>query len=72
MQKDETEIAIQICLGLIETTVQKAAQIVKASRCCLDAGDVERAFHVALEIEPLICDANSLLQATSAVRRGGE
>lgn len=41
----------------------------RASVCCLDAGDTERAFNISLDVEPLLAEANSLLQAASKIRR---
>jgi hypothetical protein len=46
-----------------------AASLVDTASTLADKGEEERAFEIALEIEPLLHDANTMLQAASILRR---
>ncbi len=69
MMAEDAQTAFKICLSLIATTINEAQVISRASVCCMDAGYIERAFNIFLDAEPLLAEANSLLQAASKIRR---
>lgn len=69
MKREVAEAAVTACIELISSAVGEADAAAKAARQCADAGQSERAFKIALEIEPLLCEANSLLQVAAVIRR---
>lgn len=69
MLKTEVEIALRICISRITAAIDEAKIIARSSACCLEAGDIERAFQIALDVEPLLFDADKLLQAAGTLRR---
>lgn len=69
MKRETAEAAIFACVGLVDATVSEAGAMAKAARHCAEAGQVERAFQIALDIEPLLHEANSLLQAAAVIKR---
>ena len=69
MAAEETQTALRVCLSLIAKTINEAQAICRSSVCCFDAGDIERAFSISLDVEPVLAEANSLLQAASKIRR---
>ena len=69
MKREIAEAAVIACIELISSTVSEADAMAKAARHCAEAGQGERAFQIALDLEPLLDDANSLLQAAAVIRR---
>ena len=64
-----TDAVIKACLDSMAEAVEGAASLAKAARACADAGNVDAAFKIALDIEPLLHEADYLIQAASTVRR---
>lgn len=69
MQRDVAQNALKTCIDLMGQAVEEVDELMKTAKACIELGQIERAFSVALEIEPLLSEANSLLQAASAIRR---
>jgi hypothetical protein len=69
MSNSEVEIALKLCLSRITAAINEAQTIARSSACCSEAGDIERAFQIALDVEPLLFDADKLLQAAGTLRR---
>jgi hypothetical protein len=49
--------------------ITEAASLAGTASTLTQNGEEERAFEIALEIEPLLHDANTMLQAASILRR---
>jgi hypothetical protein len=69
MSQTENEIALKVCLSQITHTIGEAQKIAHLCAACLEANDIDRAFNVALDIEPCLFDADKLLQAAATIRR---
>lgn len=69
MKRDVAESALKACIDLMGKAVGEIDGLMKAAKACVEAGQVERAFHVALDIEPILSEANYLLQAAAVIRR---
>jgi hypothetical protein len=51
--------------------LEQAAAIAKAADACAEAGSVEKAIEVALDIEQLVYEVNTFLNAASLMNRIG-
>lgn len=69
MLTEETQTALKVFLSLIASTVNEIQVICRSSICYLDAGDIERAFNISLNVGPVLPETDSLLQAASKIRR---
>ena len=69
MKREIEEAAVVACIELISSTVGEANAMATAARHCAEAGQSEHAFRIALDLEPLLDEANSLLQAAAVIRR---
>jgi hypothetical protein len=49
--------------------LEKATGIAKAAEACADAGNVGKGIEVALDVEQLVYEANTLLNAASIINR---
>ena len=63
---------IKFCLSRIREDLAQAASIAKAANACFEAGHPQKAIEVALDIEQLIYEARTLLNAASLLNRIGE
>lgn len=64
-----TDTIVKTCLSTMHEAIKEAASSSTAAMACIEAGNHRRAFEIALDIEPLINEANMLLQACSILRR---
>ena len=65
----DTVVAVHI--AEMTKRLVKAAEIAKAADACASAGSVDAAVDVSMDIEQLIYEATTLLNAASLVRRIG-
>lgn len=56
-------------MNQIVALVAKANGLATAAKNCCEAGDYDAGFRIALEFEPYLHDANSLISAVSTLRR---
>jgi hypothetical protein len=71
MAKNEKfDVGIEQCLVIALDRVEAVAAQGKVLKRSLRAGAVDRSLEAALDIEPLIREANSAIQAASLLRRG--
>ena len=66
------EITIKAYLKQMRERLERAASIAKAAEACADAGNVEKGIEVALDVEELICEVNTFLNAASMINRLGK
>jgi hypothetical protein len=64
-----TDTIVKTCLNAMHEAIKEAASSSIAAMACIEAGNHRRAFEIALDIEPLLNDANMMLQACSILRR---
>ena len=69
MDRTATEAAIKIYLREIASRLEKSTGIAKAACACADAGNVESAVEIVLDIEQLAYEASRLLDAASLLNR---
>ncbi|MCC6949158.1 MAG: hypothetical protein IT539_15450 [Bradyrhizobiaceae bacterium] len=71
MPNEIAEAAIKVCIKSMTELLEEAASLGQATKACIDADNMEAAFKLTLDIEPLLHAANYLIQAASTVRRRG-
>ena len=69
MDRTVTEAAIKICLAEIRQRLEAATSTARAAQACADAGNIDKAVEVALDIEQPAYEAFRLLDATSLLNR---
>ena len=69
MKREAAEPAIKACIDLVGSLVSEAESLTRAARMCAADGKIEQAFQIALDVEPLLHEANSLVQAAGVIRR---
>lgn len=71
MVPELADAAVKACIESMSELLEEAASLGRATKACTDAGNVDSAFKITLDIEPLLHEANYLIQAASTVRRRG-
>jgi hypothetical protein len=69
MDADLAFTTIKFCLSQIREKLEQAASIAKAADACSEAGNPEKAIEIALDVEQLIYEAGTLLNAASLLNR---
>jgi hypothetical protein len=69
MEPVTVETTIRAHLKEIRERLDHAASIGRAAQACADAGNVEKAVEIALDIEQLVYEVNTLLNAASLINR---
>ena len=72
MDPHTVEITIKVYLKQMRERLEKAASIAKAAEACADTGNVEKGIEVALDVEQLIYEVNTFLNAASMINRLGK
>jgi hypothetical protein len=72
MNPHTVEITIKAYLTEMRARLEKAASIAKAAEACALSGNVEKGIDVALDVEELIYDVNTFLNAASMINRLGK
>jgi hypothetical protein len=66
------EVAIEAYLKEMRKRLEQAASIAKAAETCADAGNVAKGIEIALDVEQLIYQVNTFLNAASMIHRIGK
>ena len=75
MTSDQVASAAAECLKEISLKLVSAAAISRGAVTCAESGDLAAGVRIALDVEPLLHEANTLLNAASLMNRmseGGE
>ncbi len=64
-----TTAAAGVCLATMNEIVSEAASLAKAAASCAEDGNTAAGLQISLDVEPLLAEANVLLQAASVLRR---
>jgi hypothetical protein len=72
MDPHTVEITIKVYLKQMRARLEKAASIARAAEACADSGDVEKGLEVALDVEQMIYEVNTFLNAASMINRLGK
>jgi leucyl aminopeptidase len=69
MDTNVAAACIELCLRHMQQDLEGAAAIAKAANACAEAGNPQKAIEIALDVEQLIDEAETLLNATSLLNR---
>ena len=69
MDQNTLEITIKAYLKEMRERPDQAASIARAAQACANAGNVEKGIEVALDVEQLIYEVNTFLNAASMINR---
>jgi hypothetical protein len=72
MDAHTVEFTIKVYLKQMRDRLQRATSIARAAEACADAGNVEKGIEVALDIEQLIYEVTTCLNAASMINRLGK
>jgi hypothetical protein len=72
MDAHTREIALKACLREMRERLEQATSIAKAAEACAENGNTEKATEIALDLEQLIYEVNTLLNAASMINRMGK
>jgi putative N-acetylmannosamine-6-phosphate epimerase len=72
MEREMATRTIQACLGVIRENLESATTIAKAAEACADAGSIAKSIEIALDIDQLVYETTTLLNAASLMRRISE
>jgi hypothetical protein len=59
-------------LALVRAKLEKALRIATAAEACAVSGRTRKGMEVALSLEPIVYELNTLLNATSMINRFGK
>lgn len=69
MDAQTVEATLKIHVKEMRVRLDRAAGIGKAAEACADAGNIEKAIEIALDVEQLIYEVNTFLNAASMINR---
>ena len=72
MDAHTIEVTIKVYLKEMRERLERAASIARAAEACADTGNVEKGIEVALDVEELIYEVNTFLNAASMINRLGK
>ncbi len=72
MDPETIEITIKAYLTEMRARLEKAVSIARAAEACAVSGNVEKGVEVALDVEELIYEVNTFLNAASMINRLGK
>jgi hypothetical protein len=71
MDAKSPEVSLKVYLKEMRERLEQAASIAKAAEACAKTGNVEKGIEIALDIEQLIYEVNTFLNAASLINRVG-
>jgi len=66
------ETALKAYLKEMRERLEQATSIAKAAEACAENGNTDKAIEIALDLEQLIYEVNTLLNAASMMKRMGK
>ena len=72
MVEQSPAISVKDILGCIRARLDGAVAVARAAEACADAGDVERALTIMLDVEQPLYEVTTLLNAASLLHRCAE
>jgi len=72
MDAQTVEATIKVFLQTMRERLEDAASIAKAAEICSNDGNVPKGVEIALDVEQLIYEASTLLNAASLINRLGK
>lgn len=72
MDEQIVDATLKFHIGEMRERLDRAASIARAAETCATAGNIEKAIEIALDVEQLIYEVNTLLNAASMINRLGK
>lgn len=69
MDTNTLEVTIKAYLKEMRDRLDQAAGIARAAEACAEAGNIPKAIEIALDLEQLLYDVNTFLNAASMMHR---
>jgi hypothetical protein len=69
MDANTVEITLKVYLAEMRQRLDQAASIARAAQACADAGNIEKGVEIALDVEQLVYEVETLLNAASLINR---
>ena len=69
MDASMIEAALKMHVAEMRDRLEQAASIAKAAQACADAGNIEKAIEIANDVEQLLYEVTTFLNAASMIRR---
>jgi hypothetical protein len=69
MDANTVEITIKAYLAEMRQRLDEAASIARAAQACADAGNIEKGVEIALDVEQLVHEVTTFLNAASLINR---
>ena len=69
MDAQIVEATLKMHVKQMRERLDRAAGIAKAAETCAEAGNIEKAIEIALDVEQLIYEVNTFLNAASVINR---
>jgi hypothetical protein len=66
------ETTIKVYLSQMRVRLDEAAGIARAAKACADAGNFSKDIEIALDVEQLLYEVNTFLNAASMIHRLGK
>jgi hypothetical protein len=70
--RDGVETTIKVYLSQMRVRLDEAASIAKAAEACADTGNIQKGIEIALDVEQLLYEVNTFLNAASLIHRLGK
>jgi hypothetical protein len=72
MDAHAREITLKTYLKEMRERLEQATGSARAAEACAESGNIEKAIEIALDLEPLIYEVNTLLNAANMIKRIGK
>jgi len=72
MDAHTREITLKAYLKEMRERLEQATSIARAAEACAESGNAEKAIEIALDLEQLIYEVNTFLNAASVINRVGK
>jgi hypothetical protein len=69
MDAHTREITLKAYLREMRERLEQATSIARAAEACAESGNTEKAIEIALDLEQLIYEVNTFLNAASMIKR---
>jgi hypothetical protein len=69
MDAQLVEVTLKMHVREMRERLDRAAGIAKAAETCAETGNIEKAIEIALDVEQLIYEVNTFLNAASMINR---
>ena len=69
MDAKALEVTLKVHLSEMRDRLDSAASIGAAANTCAEAGNIQKAIEIALDVEQLVYEVNTLLNSASLIHR---